>query len=102
MPFSEYLHLSPISNYFSKSSSDTTLGLVIVPSTLFTSLWTLLILLTSFITMLLRPIDNLRRYCMVVPRYRKAALDLACEGRGDIDHNRRSRDQSNPLALIVV
>src|SRR5215831_2951588 len=36
-------------------------------------------------------------YRMVVPRYREASFDIACESRGDVARYRRGRDPRNGL-----
>jgi len=56
-----YLHLEPISQYFIHQGNNMSLNSVLIPSTLLTSLWTLLLVLTFFIVKLLIPLETLRR-----------------------------------------
>jgi len=59
--FGIYIKFIPITGYFD-TGRDVLLSDVIVPSTLLTSTWTFLLLLSSVITMFLIPIDSVRRF----------------------------------------
>ena len=56
----EYSNMSAIFSYFSETRID--LGNVIVPSTMLTSVWTLLLFVSCLLSQLLVPIDWLRRF----------------------------------------
>jgi hypothetical protein len=57
-----YLHLSPITGYLSETADHISLYDVLIPSTLLTSVWTLLVTMASIISLLLVPLDQLRRF----------------------------------------
>jgi hypothetical protein len=55
------IEMQPIYGYFLKNGASITLVDVIVPSTLMTSMWTLLLLVSILVAKILSPIDHLRR-----------------------------------------
>jgi len=57
-----YVKFTPFTQYISYSSQNITLAQVLVPSTMLTSLWTLLILVSSIVATALIPINQLRRF----------------------------------------
>jgi hypothetical protein len=59
-----FVTLQPISQYFTAKPNSMLLDYVIIPSTLLTSLWTFLFLLSSVIVTLLVPVDHLRRFAV--------------------------------------
>ena len=58
-----FVRFSPVLEAYIKAESDQMgLGNVIVPSTLLTSIWTILILVSGIISQLLLPVDYVRRF----------------------------------------
>ena len=59
---SKYFSFEALSDYIFRDGGYITLADVLTPSTLFPSLWTILIMLSSLLTVLLVPIDQIRRF----------------------------------------
>jgi hypothetical protein len=57
-----YLQLTPIIDYITRPSNTVSFFGVLSPSTLLTSAWTLLLVLTFFVAKLLVPLEQLRRF----------------------------------------
>lgn len=58
----DFLRLRPITDYLYHESQNIHLITVVSPSTLFTSSWTVLLVVSSIIVMLLTPVEYLRRF----------------------------------------
>ena len=60
--FDNFIHLEVLLHYFGLSGRPFSPTAVVVPSTMLTSLWTLLLIVSGMIAQLLSPIDYVRRF----------------------------------------
>lgn len=58
----QLVELDPVRDYINAAPRSVTISDVIVPSTLFTSVWTFLLFVATIVTRLLAPIDHIRQF----------------------------------------